>query len=538
MPRPMYRLATLTTSGTTSLATAAGALSVRNVAYTFPAAQGAASTLLTNNGSGTLTWATASAPAQTIVSTAATYNITSADAGKQIVYTGSGSDTNTFFRTGASLAAALTTGQFVDIANIGSNRISLGGGEVFDSTYTNPGVNAEVRAMRKYANGKVLIAYGNTLVRVNANGTIDSTFPSQVANNTIFDIALTTDESKIYICGSFYNITTSGTTVSRNQIARIDSTTGAVDNWSVNPYSSCYSVAVSGTTVCTVADGTYMQFWSTTGTGSALGSNWSQYAAPNMYSLTANGITVRNHPSIANTFIGVMDNYVYTDSNYDSFTQYYKAMNFTTSGPSLNYDSSSAYSVPPNYYSQAVVVNSTHIYWAVAYASSLLYVYRLTLGTQNSLLQSVVHSAGASTDVKFLWQRSTDSAWFVGCQGNTVTPTVATALYAWTSALTATITLGFNVLSFDNLRIAGVALTDGTLLLGNVNFNNGNNYLAKTVASPEGGATVSSPPTANGTGGSDTTTAQQNFGRGRTFRLQKMSNGKLLIVATNSAFTG
>ena len=133
-------LATLTTSGTTSLATAAGALSVRNVAYTFPAAQGAASTLLTNNGSGTLTWATASAPAQTIVSTAATYNITSADAGKQIVYTGSGSDTNTFFRTGASLAAALTTGQFVDIANIGSNRISLGGGEVFDSCllYTSP----------------------------------------------------------------------------------------------------------------------------------------------------------------------------------------------------------------------------------------------------------------------------------------------------------------------------------------------------------------------------------------------------------------
>jgi hypothetical protein len=56
-------LSALTTSGTTSLATTAGALSVGNVAYTWPGGQGAASTVLTNNGSGALTWAAPSAGA-------------------------------------------------------------------------------------------------------------------------------------------------------------------------------------------------------------------------------------------------------------------------------------------------------------------------------------------------------------------------------------------------------------------------------------------------------------------------------------------
>ena len=66
-------LTALTTSGTTSLATSAGAVSVRSVAYTFPASQGAASTILTNDGSGTLTWtAPASGPAAAGTLTGAT----------------------------------------------------------------------------------------------------------------------------------------------------------------------------------------------------------------------------------------------------------------------------------------------------------------------------------------------------------------------------------------------------------------------------------------------------------------------------------
>ena len=52
-------LTALTTSGTTSLATTAGAVTIRSVVYTFPASQGAASTTLTNNGSGTLSWVSA-----------------------------------------------------------------------------------------------------------------------------------------------------------------------------------------------------------------------------------------------------------------------------------------------------------------------------------------------------------------------------------------------------------------------------------------------------------------------------------------------
>jgi hypothetical protein len=52
---------------------------VRNVAYTFPASQGAASTLLTNNGSGTLTWAAAPAAGFTLGTPVASTSGTSID---------------------------------------------------------------------------------------------------------------------------------------------------------------------------------------------------------------------------------------------------------------------------------------------------------------------------------------------------------------------------------------------------------------------------------------------------------------------------
>ncbi len=60
-------LTSLTTSGTTSLATSAGALTVRSVPYIWPSSQGAATTALVNNGSGTLSWTLvgASTPTQT-----------------------------------------------------------------------------------------------------------------------------------------------------------------------------------------------------------------------------------------------------------------------------------------------------------------------------------------------------------------------------------------------------------------------------------------------------------------------------------------
>ncbi len=75
----MGTLTSLTTTGTTSLATASGVVSVRNVAYTFPASQGAASTLLTNNGSGTLTWAAAAAAGFTLGTPVASTSGTSID---------------------------------------------------------------------------------------------------------------------------------------------------------------------------------------------------------------------------------------------------------------------------------------------------------------------------------------------------------------------------------------------------------------------------------------------------------------------------
>lgn len=68
-------LTSLTTSGTTSLATSAGALTVRSVPYIWPSAQGAASTSLVNNGSGTLAWTVvgSAAPTQTDFNTSGTW---------------------------------------------------------------------------------------------------------------------------------------------------------------------------------------------------------------------------------------------------------------------------------------------------------------------------------------------------------------------------------------------------------------------------------------------------------------------------------
>jgi hypothetical protein len=444
------------------------------------------------------------------------------------VYTGN--TANTGITTGAALASALTTGQFVDIANGSTSAaILIGGGQIFDTTYSQSRVAAQVRAMRKYANGKVLIAHGNSVSRFNADGSVDSAFAESIANSTIYDLTLTSDESAIYVCGAFTSWNTSGGSVTRNYVAKLSGSTGAVDTgWSPSASGTKYNIAVSGTTVC--AGGNYPEFFSTS--GSVLGNSWVQYAGtPDTYSTNA-GLIVRAHPATANTFIGVGGGYEITDSGGNVSYQTNKVYHFTVSGVTFNYTTTQPGSAPSySGSSQAVAVNATHIYYAIMESNTFQYLYRWTIGTAASEAASNYQLQYLATP-KFLFQRGTDSSWWAACTGNQVSPNASTALVGWTSAL-GTIT-PFNVLSFNDLGLAGIALTDGSFLLGNV-YNNTNKYLDKTVITPETGATIVGPPQTSG-GGSTSSSSAQSYKTNTTVRLQKLASGNLLVAQRNTPF--
>ena len=164
----------LTTSGTTSLATTAGALSVYGVAYGFPAAQGAASTVLTNNGSGTLTWAAPAAGA--------------AAAGTL---------------TGATLASNVLASSLTSVGTLAG--VTIGGNALFspDATY-DIGAVAATRPRNVYTSGDVTIA-GIRVGRGNA----------AIAGNTVVGTdtalgAITTGTGNIAVGPSTLMGTTSG----------------------------------------------------------------------------------------------------------------------------------------------------------------------------------------------------------------------------------------------------------------------------------------------------------------------------------------
>jgi hypothetical protein len=89
-------------------------------------------------------------------------------------------------------------------------------------------------------------------------------------------------------------------------------------------------------------------------------------------------------------------------------------------------------------------------------------------------------------------------------------------------------------LSFDNHGLAGIALTDGSFLLGNV-YNITDKYLDKTVTVPETGATIVGPPQSSG-GGSTSSSTAQSYKSNTTVRLQKLANGSLLVAQRNTPF--
>ena len=517
-------LATLTTSGTTSLATAAGALSVRNVAYTFPAAQGAASTLLTNNGSGTLTWATASAPAQTIVSTATTYTLSAADVGKQIIYTGT-TDAN-FFYAPASLASGMTTGQTIDLLNSSAYRIKLGGSQVF-TTYSQGTVTSNVTIIKPYSNGKLLIVYGgNTLARFNADGTVDNTFTIQTANGTINDLTLNAAESLIYVCGNFTTWNTPST-VSRYGLARLNATTGLIDGWAPYPQSgsaSITSIAINGSVIaCASWYGTTPQFFDTNGT--EIASAWRQNSGEANTYASISGAQLKAHPTLANTFINFSNGYIYTDGDLNEYSSTSAVFHIQTSGVPFTYSTSQ-----PAGSIQAKLIISPYIYSAVVSGSNTQ-LYRQTIGSTNSTASGGVYTNGMSPIS--LWRRASDNTFWAGGIGNFNSGIQTTAVVGWDSGLTALPQIV--IYTYDNRSIHGATLSDNSFLLSSA-YNAGSTNLARTVPSLEPGATIAYPPQSTGNTSFTTTQSQTNFAGYRTFKLQKMANGFLQIVESNTPF--
>lgn len=534
-------LATLTTSGTTSLATAAGALSVRNVAYTFPAAQGAASTMLTNNGSGTLTWATASAPAQTIVTSAANYNITSADAGKQIIYTGS--TTTPVLFTGASLAAAMTTGQFVDVANQTTNTITIGGGQVFDTSYSQGNVTSTVRVTAQYSSGKILIGSDSTnrVLRLNYDGSYDSTFTPIQTNGQIYDIALSSDETAIYVGGNFTQITQSSTTYNYAYLVKLNGSTGAfVPAFFPSGYGAItqgvQSVAASGTAVCAAYQGgqRYINFLNSTN-GTEVTNVWNgQYGGTDIYAMQSIP-TVKAHPTVANAFIVLSNGYILYDSVGDPQYYYPFVFHIHTGGVLNTYSQTNNYNAPRETTNFALIT-STHIYWGQQQSMTNV-LYRLTIGSFSSGFTSSSVYAGYG-NVSTVFRRATDGAFFVGTKANVGENGSLTGIAQYTSTLTAS--APFAAFTYNNNGLFGAALSDGSLLLGNVVVPAGNSPLNKTTTTPEFGATIAYPPYIAGQYAQQypgyTVTTGQTFRGYQTMRLQKMSTGQLLIVQRNTGF--
>jgi hypothetical protein len=290
-----------------------------------------------------------------------------------------------------------------------------------------------------------------------------------------------------------------------------------------------FSIAVSGTTVCVGGD--KIEFFTTS--GSTVASFWRQFSGEPDTCSTPNGVIIRAHPSIANTFIAVGPNYTYTDSGGSDYTQNYFAWHVTTYGTPVQYTIGSAYAAPAyGQQTQNVVVTSTHIYYAYDYASSFTYLVRFTIGSAGSVVQSSYQPV-YQAQTRMLWQRSTDSSWWAGMTGNRQNPPAPTALVGWTSAL-ANISQ-YNVLSWGGFAIAGIALTDGSFLLGNVANNITDKYLDKTVIAPETGATIWGPPQSSG-GGSTSSTSTQTYKTNTTLRLQKLANGNLLVAQRNTPF--
>lgn len=143
---------------------------------------------------------------------------------------------------GRILIAGTFTSIRIDADNVvGRNRIArLNADGTVDTTF-NPNLNGDVRVMVLEADGKIMVGGTfttvsnaatprNRIARLNSNGTLDTTFSTDIRNGEVRAIARQADD-KYVIGGSFTDI--GGTT--RNRVARVTST-GALESF--NPDSN------------------------------------------------------------------------------------------------------------------------------------------------------------------------------------------------------------------------------------------------------------------------------------------------------------
>jgi uncharacterized delta-60 repeat protein len=201
-------------------------LDVNGVDYTWPGANGAAGTVLTNNGSGGLSWSPAAGGGFVDVGITATeaspYTVTAADAGKRLVV-----NSTTPAQIQIQDTGSVPVGTQVQVAAFGAralvyDRVAL------DSAFVPPtitGSSQQVQNATVQQDGKVLIcgsftAVGgttrNNIARLNADGTLDSTFDPNM-NGQVMAVVLQPD-GKI-LAGGYFS-TVGG--VTQNGLARLN----------------------------------------------------------------------------------------------------------------------------------------------------------------------------------------------------------------------------------------------------------------------------------------------------------------------------
>jgi len=230
-------LTALTTSGTTSLATSSGAVSVWGVAYTFPATQGAASTTLTNNGSGALTWSTVATGQFVTVpitsSVNAPYTITTADINKRLQVDAASQG---YVQISTNIAT-FAVGDKVRLAGFGA-ACQAYINDSADLTY-NPNCNGDVLGIVLQSDGRAIIGgsfttvggLGHTRVaRIETTGIADTTYNTVAAGGSVYAVALQPSDGKAFIGGAFTTVDGAG----RTFFARLN-TDGTVDTTYATP---------------------------------------------------------------------------------------------------------------------------------------------------------------------------------------------------------------------------------------------------------------------------------------------------------------
>ena len=510
-----------TTSGTVTVQPAAVA---GTWSLTLPTTAGSSGQVLSTDGSGVTSWATAGGTTQQAVT--GDYTITAADAGKQLVLTGT-TQQNIYFP--ASTGTALTAGQTIEVANAGPYTANFGSGQLWEVNASQPTApNAVPSFMRRYANGKILIVGTFTspqqyIYRLNADGSTDNTFASLSFNSGITAATITSDDAFIYIAGNFTTITYNGTTYNRTRIARLNGTTGALDlTWDadVAPTQPAESIAVSGTTVAVSGSfgPEYVLFYSTTN-GTKLSSNWNgQYGTA--YTWGFNGIPyLLRHPTSANVFIAVISSYFfYTDGDYNQQVYYYSMFHINVGGGSLfNYNAAGAIAGS----AQGLIIGASNM----IYTTNGNVVRRWVVGTADPAATGYASFPNGSSCV---WQRPTDNAVFVCCSDNYGGSNLVAVFNGTTLA-----NLDYpSVFGYGGSQMAGVSQTDGKVLFTRALVNGAGRTLGRTIVSPEVGATLAYPPQMSGSNqisGFTTNAAKTLLGYSR-IKIQKMPNNALLVV--------